>query len=95
MEDDEYEWLDAKAARNWRDHGITFVQAKAVFRDGYAVEYLDDRDGYDEERINRIGSFGGIILHVTYTMRGVRKRIISARRAEPYEADLYYTRNEF
>ena len=32
---------------------------------------------------------GGVILHVTYTERGERIRIISARRAERHEQDRY------
>ena len=93
MQDDEFEWHDAKAEKNWRDHRVTFRQAVPVFLDTYAVEYLDDREDYGEERINRIGRSSGVILHVTYTLRGQRRRIISARRAETDEEDLFYTRN--
>ena len=35
----------------------------------------------------------GVILHVTYTERGQRIRIISARRAERHEQDDYYRQN--
>jgi uncharacterized DUF497 family protein len=35
----------------------------------------------------------GVILHVTYTERGERIRIISARRAERHEQDDYYREN--
>ena len=35
----------------------------------------------------------GVILHVTYTERGKRIRIISARRAERHEQDRYYRQN--
>ncbi len=55
MQDDEFEWSDIKAARNRKDHELTFDQAKSVFRDVYAVEYLDEREDYGEERINSIG----------------------------------------
>jgi uncharacterized DUF497 family protein len=34
-----------------------------------------------------------VILHVTYTERGERIRIISARRAERHEQDHYYREN--
>lgn len=95
MQDDNFEWNDAKARSNRLDHeGVTFEQARLVFDDIYAVEHEDDREDYGEERINRIGYSGGVLLHVTYTMRGHRKRIISARKAEPHEADSYFTRNE-
>ena len=33
MRDDEFEWDDRKAARNFRDHGITFEKARVAFDD--------------------------------------------------------------
>jgi uncharacterized DUF497 family protein len=35
----------------------------------------------------------GVILHVTYTERGNRMRVISARKARPHEQDDYYREN--
>jgi uncharacterized DUF497 family protein len=35
----------------------------------------------------------GVLLHVTYTGRGERIRLISARRAERHERDDYYREN--
>jgi uncharacterized DUF497 family protein len=57
------------------------------------VERIDDREDYGEERINLIRMCEGVILHVTYTERGERIRIISARRAERHEQDDYYREN--
>ncbi len=54
------------------------------------MERIDDREDYGEERINLIRMCEGVILHVTYTERGERIRIISARRAERHEQDDYY-----
>jgi uncharacterized DUF497 family protein len=34
-----------------------------------------------------------VLLHVTYTERAGRIRIISARRAERYEQDVYFREN--
>ena len=42
---------------------------------------------------NLLGMCEGVILHVTYTERGQRIRIISARRAERHEQDDYYRQN--
>jgi uncharacterized DUF497 family protein len=42
---------------------------------------------------NLLGMCGGVILHVTYTERGQRIRIISARRAERHEQDHYHRQN--
>jgi uncharacterized DUF497 family protein len=88
-----FEWNNDKAARNWRDHGVTFDQGAKAIADPFAVEWIDDREAYDEERINLLGMCEGVILHVTYTERGERIRIISARRAERDEQDDYYGEN--
>jgi uncharacterized DUF497 family protein len=88
-----FEWDSAKAAVNWRDHRVAFEQAIEAFRDPFAIETIDDREDYGEERINLLGMCDGVILHVTYTERGERIRIISARRAERHEQDHYYREN--
>ena len=89
----EFEWDDNKAAANWHDHGVTFAHAAKACLDPFAVELIDDREDYGEERINLLGMSGGVILHVTYTERGSRIRLISARRAERHEQDTYYREN--
>ena len=93
MQNDEFEWWDEKAASNWREHGITFDQAAKAVRDHFAIEAIDDREDYGEERVNLIGMCEDVLLHVTYTERGERLRIISARRAEKHEQDNYYRAN--
>lgn len=89
----EFEWDDAKAARNLADHGVGFPQAVAAFTDPFAIEWIDDRHEYGEERVNLLGMCQGVVLHVTYTERGNRVRIISVRRAERHEQDAYYREN--
>jgi hypothetical protein len=87
------EWDDAKAAENWRRHGVTFQQGAKALRDPFAIEWIDDREDYGEERINLLGMREGVILHVTYAERSQRTRIISARRATRHEQDHYYRKN--
>lgn len=89
----EFEWDDAKAAANYRKHGVTFEQAAHAFRDPFAVEWIDERAAYGEERVILLGMSGGQILSVVYTERRERLRIISARRATKYEKDEYYRQN--
>ena len=93
MQGDAFEWRAEKAAENWRQHGVTFDQAAKAIGDPFAVEVIDDREDYGEERINLLGMCEGVILHVTYTERGERIRIISARRAEKHEQDEYFREN--
>jgi uncharacterized protein len=82
-----YEWDENKAERNWRKHGVTFDHAVTAIEDELAIEDIDDCGA--EERWNLLGVCDGVILHVTYTMRGDHKRIISARRATAHEQDRY------
>ncbi|MGB6675955.1 MAG: BrnT family toxin [Terriglobales bacterium] len=89
-----FEWHDAKAAANLRAHGVSFDLAKTVFGDPFAIERLDDRADYSEERFVMIGmADGNILLFVAYTEREERIRIISARRATQYEQDDYFKKN--
>lgn len=89
----EFEWDDAKAEANRRTHGVGFHEAIKCFRDPFAVELLDTREDYGEDRINLIGMCDRALMHVTYTEREARIRIISARRAERHEEDYYYREN--
>ena len=74
MRDEQFEWDDRKAADNLRAHGIAFDKAVKAFADPFAVEWLDERGSYGEERCNLLGVCEGVILHVTYTERGERVR---------------------
>ena len=90
MRDDEFEWEDAKAASNLIDHKVSFDTAKLAFDDTFAVEIQDTREDYGEDRYVWIGMVQGRLLAVVYTERETRRRIISARGAEPHEARKYH-----
>ena len=90
----EFEWGNAKAEANLRAHGVSFELAKTVFQDPFAIERLDDRQDYGEERFVTVGmAEGNVVLFVAYTERGGRMRIISARRATQNEQDDYFQQN--
>lgn len=89
-----FEWDDNKAKANFVKHGILFEAACDVFSDPFAVELLDDRFDYGEERYALIGMAKGRLLFVAYTMRNQAVRIISARGAEPLEQRWYYDQNK-
>jgi hypothetical protein len=94
MIDDEFEWDDAKAASNLEKHGVNFEDARSIFRDPFAVELLDDREDYGEERFILIGMSSTNILVVVHTEHHERNRIISARKAEPNERVFYHEANQ-
>jgi uncharacterized protein len=90
-----FDWDVEKEAANLRNHDVAFDEAVLAFLDPFAFEELDDRENYGEERINLLGMCGDTMLHVTYTERDGRIRIISARRAEKYEREDYHRENSF
>jgi uncharacterized DUF497 family protein len=93
MRDENFEWDDDKAAQNWRDHGVSFEMAREAFSDAFAVEWVDAQQDPREERYTMIGTVENRLLFVAYAMRGERIRIISARKAEPYERRKYHDEN--
>jgi uncharacterized DUF497 family protein len=87
----EFEWHEAKADANLQAHGVSFDLARTAFRDPFAIELLDNREDYGEERFALIGmAEGNVVLFVVHTEREGRIRIISARRATQYEQDEYF-----
>jgi uncharacterized DUF497 family protein len=90
---DDFEWDEVKAAENYAKHGVSFEMATEVFKDPFAIERLDDREDYGEDRYVLIGMAEGALLTVVYTERHGVIRIISARRATRQEQDDYFVEN--
>jgi uncharacterized DUF497 family protein len=93
MNDDAFEWDDAKAAENLRAHRVSFEEATLAIADPFGTEWVDTREAYGEERVVVVGLSQGQLLTVVYTERGERLRIISARKATKHEQDDYYRQN--
>ena len=87
---DDFEWDQAKAAANYKKHGVRFEHAVGAFEDPFALIELDESEEYGEDRFLLTGRAAGGILVVVYTERGERVRIISAREATEYERRNYY-----
>ena len=54
MADERFEWRDAKAVENFRDHGVAFDKAVKAFSDPFAIEWIDQSEAYGEERWNML-----------------------------------------
>ena len=91
---DDFEWDDNKAAKNFRDHKVTFEIARDVFADPFIVERLDEGHGDSEQRFAALGVVAGRLVFVSYALRGDAIGIISARRTEPWERRRYYNENQ-
>jgi hypothetical protein len=93
MANDDFEWDEGKAADNYAKHSVSFETAIRVFDDAFAVERLDNRAEYGEDRYSILGMVDGRLLYVAYTVRDDVIRIISARGVEPYEKRQYHEDN--
>ena len=86
----EFEWDTAKAQSNTEKHGVSFAEAMTVFGDPLEVTIPDPDHSEAEARFLSLGySQQGRLLVVSYTERGERIRLISAREAVPLERKRY------
>ena len=85
-----FEWDSAKARSNEVKHGVSFFEAREVFDDDHSSAVVDPDHSTDEGRFLIFGiSKGGTYLVVSYTERGDRIRLISARPMTPRERKAY------
>ena len=86
----EFEWDDRKSRANVKKHGVTFEEASTVFGDSLARTIQDPLHSKDEDRFVILGeSHRRRVLVVSFTDRGKRIRIISARIATRRERKQY------
>lgn len=83
-------WDEGKHGSNRAEHKISFHEAATVFTDPLAAVIDDPDHSLDEQRFLIVGESGaGHLLVVSYTERGGKIRIISARRATRRERKDY------
>lgn len=85
-----FEWDDDKANANFKKHGVSFTEAREAFLDENVIEELEDSIFYGEDRWKITGSIGNRLITVIYTLRNVKVRIISARKATAHERQDYH-----
>ena len=76
----------AKCARNVERHAIDFADATGIWS-GMVPHLRSDRDG--EERPVAYGRMEGRLIAVVWAPRAGRRRIISARRANRHEREIF------
>ena len=82
----EFEWDAGKTKANQKKHGVAFEEALTVFADPSASIFDDPDHSVDERRELIVGhSVGQRLLIVSFTERGKRTRIVSARDATARE----------
>jgi len=86
----DFEWDPEKAKLNESKHGVSFFEACEIFDDDDSSAVRDPDHSVDEERYLIFGlSKAGSYLVVSYTERGDRIRLISARQMTPREREAY------
>ena len=92
-----FEWDENKRLKTLRERGIDFIDMAKIWNDPNRQERVDRRFNYSEKRTQTIGTLMFNIFFVVYTERGFENgeeviRIISARRANKKERDLYLSK---
>ena len=77
---EEFVWDDKKARENRRKHGVAFEEACEVLFDPFR-QSGDASENFEERQFVIGFSLKRRMLFVVYTERGVRIRMISARKA--------------
>ena len=86
----EFEWNEEKAEVNLAKHGVSFEEAKTSFADPFYIDFYDPDHSEGEERYILIGQSAQLrLLVVSYTERGTKTRLISAREATRQEKETY------
>ena len=86
----DFEWDADKDAENQAKHGISFGEATHIF-DGPILTKMDDREDYGEVREITMGMISpDAVLVVVHTDRGDKIRLISARKSNRRERQVFY-----
>ena len=88
----QWAWTQEKDRLNKRKHGLSFSTVQFVFDDPLALSRPDAHP--DEERWQTVGRIGAVVVLVVHTSPEIGDgeetgRIISARKATPYERRQY------
>lgn len=85
-----FEWDEQKRLENLRKHGLDFKDVQEVFENELVTD-IDDRFEYDEIRYYTLGYLRGMVVVVSHTEANGLVRVISFRKAEKYEEEIYFT----
>lgn len=84
-----YTWDETKRQANLQKHGLDFSDAEKVFA-GPLLLIDDQRADYGEQRMIGIGLLDCLVVLIVHVESDEAIRIISMRRADSDETDLFY-----
>lgn len=84
-----YIWNETKRKANLKKHGLDFADAEKAFV-GPMVLFEDSRESYGEQRMIGIGLLDCLVVLIVHVEADETIRIISMRKADTDEIDLFY-----
>jgi uncharacterized DUF497 family protein len=84
-----FTWDEPKRQANLAKHGLDFADAEKVFA-GPMVLFEDNRADYGEQRMIGVGLLDYLVVLIVRVENNETIRIISMRKANGNETDLYY-----
>jgi uncharacterized DUF497 family protein len=84
-----FTWDEPKRQANLAKHGLDFADAEKVFA-GPLVLFEDDRADYGEQRMIGVWLLDYLVVLIVHVESEETIRIISMRKANGNETDLYY-----
>jgi len=88
-----FEWDENKNVKNIKKHKVSFEEATMVFSDLRRYEIFDKKHSLIEKRWIVIGLAGIKILRVIFTERNEKIRIITAKKADKNDMEVYFYGN--
>ncbi len=85
-----FEWNETKRKENLKRHGLDFQDVPVVFENELVTD-VDDRFDYGEQRYYTLGILDHVVVVVSHTEDDDLIRVISFRKAEKDEEEIYYT----
>jgi hypothetical protein len=79
-----------KKAANLKKHGYDFDDASQVIESDQTVTFEDRRFDYGEQRFITLGMLRGSVVAIATAETDEEIRVISMRRAEHHEEEIYY-----
>jgi uncharacterized DUF497 family protein len=85
-----FDWDKGNEQKSASKHGVTAVEAEQVFLNEPLVVTDDPKHSHVEPRSHALGQTDeGRLLHITFTIRGSKIRVISARDMHRKERAIY------
>lgn len=92
-----FEWDNKKDKANTKKHGVSFDEARTVFYDEYAIVFFDPEHSESEDRFLLLGmslQLKTLVVCHCFRHEETNVRIISARKADKDEQQVYWSKRK-